>query len=250
MLFAWRGEREPLQAITDELSDTIERGEGLSLALLLTVTALLHNGNGRYGDALAAAQQACEHEDVVAYGLALVELIEAGVRVGRPGVARPALDRLIERTQASGTDWALGIETASSGSRAAAAWSTSPVPGCSTANGCVVRTAESTRASNFEQPTRCSAALGRPGLPSAHVTSSWQRVRRCGGALTTGGACSPRRRLTLPGLHETAFRTPRSALNCSSVLVRCVPEARDHLSQPAEPAPRQQPRPVVTSATG
>jgi hypothetical protein len=54
----------------------------------------------------------------------------------------------------------------------------------------------------------------------------------------------------LPGLHETAFRTPRSALNCSSVLVRCVPEARDHLSQPAEPAPRQQPRPVVTSATG
>ena len=49
----------------------------------------------------------------MAYGWALVELIEAGVRVGRPDEAAAALDRLSERTQASGTEWALGIEAGS-----------------------------------------------------------------------------------------------------------------------------------------
>jgi hypothetical protein len=116
MLAAWRGDREQLQAIADGPGrSAMERGEGLSFALLLSTTALLHNGNGRYGDALVAARRACEHEDLIAYGSALVELIEAGVRVGRPHEAAAALDRLRERTQASGTDWALGIE---SGSRA------------------------------------------------------------------------------------------------------------------------------------
>jgi ATP/maltotriose-dependent transcriptional regulator MalT len=46
----------------------------------------------------------------MAYGRALVELIEAGVRGGRPDEAATALDRLSERTRASGTQWALGIE--------------------------------------------------------------------------------------------------------------------------------------------
>ena len=89
------------------------RGEGYVLGLCLWMTALLHNGHGRYGEALTAAQQACEHEDVIAYGWSLVELIEAGVRVGRHAEAATALDRLSERTQASGTDWALGIEAGS-----------------------------------------------------------------------------------------------------------------------------------------
>jgi DNA-binding CsgD family transcriptional regulator len=114
MLAAWRGDRDQLHAMADNaLPGALARGEGLSLALLLSTTALLHNGNGRYGDALAAARQACEHEDVIAYGCALVELIEAGVRVGRPDESAAALDRLSERTRASGTDWALGIEAVS-----------------------------------------------------------------------------------------------------------------------------------------
>ena len=71
---------------------------------------MLHNGHGHYGEALAAALQACEHEDAIFYGWALVELIEAGVRGGRPDEAAAALDRLSERTRASGTEWALGIE--------------------------------------------------------------------------------------------------------------------------------------------
>jgi DNA-binding CsgD family transcriptional regulator len=71
---------------------------------------LLHNAQGHYDAALADAQDACRHEDVMSYGWALAELIEAGVRVGRPAEAAAALERLSERTRASGTEWALGIE--------------------------------------------------------------------------------------------------------------------------------------------
>jgi DNA-binding CsgD family transcriptional regulator len=46
----------------------------------------------------------------MAYGWGLVELIEAGVRSGAADEAASALDRLSERTQASGTEWALGSE--------------------------------------------------------------------------------------------------------------------------------------------
>ncbi|MGN6168040.1 MAG: helix-turn-helix transcriptional regulator, partial [Solirubrobacteraceae bacterium] len=90
--------------------DATERGEGSAVGATLWLAALLHNGHGHYGEALAAARKACEHEDVVFYGWALVELIEAGVRDGRPDEAAAALDRLSERTLASGTQWALGIE--------------------------------------------------------------------------------------------------------------------------------------------
>jgi DNA-binding CsgD family transcriptional regulator len=114
LLAAWRGDAEQLQAITaNDMQSVMARGEGLSVALHLSTTGLLHNGNGRYGDALAAAQQACEFDDVIAYGSSLVELIEAAARVGRPDEAGSALDRLRERTWASGTNWALGIEAGS-----------------------------------------------------------------------------------------------------------------------------------------
>jgi DNA-binding CsgD family transcriptional regulator len=86
------------------------RGEGSGLAMFWWLTALRHNGHGRYGEALTDAMRACEHEDVIAYGGALVELIEAAVRAGRPDEAAAALQRLSERTQAAGTEWALGVQ--------------------------------------------------------------------------------------------------------------------------------------------
>jgi DNA-binding CsgD family transcriptional regulator len=109
MLAAARGDEAP--ALFEwSWRNLTERGEGSGLGQLWWLTALLHNGHGRYGEALVAARKACEHEDVMAYGWALVELIEAGVRGGRPEEAAAALDRLSERTRASGTQWALGIE--------------------------------------------------------------------------------------------------------------------------------------------
>ena len=110
-LAASRGDDAQVQALTDgPLRGAMTRGEGAALGGAGWFTALLHNGHGRYGDALAAAQRACEHEDVIFYGWALVELIEAGVRSGRSEEATAALDRLSERSQAAGTEWALGVE--------------------------------------------------------------------------------------------------------------------------------------------
>jgi DNA-binding CsgD family transcriptional regulator len=72
---------------------------------------VLDNGLGRYQDALAAAQLACEdpHEQVFSTWAA-AELIEAASRSGVPGHAAGALQRLSDGARASGTDWALGTE--------------------------------------------------------------------------------------------------------------------------------------------
>jgi DNA-binding CsgD family transcriptional regulator len=71
------------------------------------------NGLGQYERALSAAQRACEHEDVGQYGWALTELVEAATRTRRRDIADGALARLSARTQASATDWAIGIEARS-----------------------------------------------------------------------------------------------------------------------------------------
>ena len=112
MLVAARGDQAEVLSESAWRS-AAERGEGSAVGLYWWLTALLHNSHGHYGEALTAARQACEHEDVMAYGWALVELIEAGARVDRPDEAAAALDRLSERTRASGTEWALGIEAGS-----------------------------------------------------------------------------------------------------------------------------------------
>ena len=74
---------------------------------------MLYNGLGRYKDAHAAAERACEHDDLGLFAWPLVELVEASARSGSLDVAAAALRRLEERTRAAGTDWALGIEARS-----------------------------------------------------------------------------------------------------------------------------------------
>jgi DNA-binding CsgD family transcriptional regulator len=111
MLAAARGERDEVQSFFDYLQQNVTaRGEGSAFGLIWWLFAMLHNGHGRYDDAFAAAQQACGHEDVMSFGWALAELVEAGVRAERVDDAAAALDRLRERTSAAGTDWALGVE--------------------------------------------------------------------------------------------------------------------------------------------
>ncbi|MGZ4251130.1 MAG: AAA family ATPase, partial [Solirubrobacteraceae bacterium] len=111
MLLTARGDPAQTHALLEwGRRNGAERGEGSVLGASGWLTALLHNSHGHYAEALTAARQACEHEDAIFYGWALVELIEAGVRGGRPEEAAAALDRLSERTRASGTEWALGIE--------------------------------------------------------------------------------------------------------------------------------------------
>jgi ATP/maltotriose-dependent transcriptional regulator MalT len=76
-------------------------------------TAVLHNGLGHYPAALAAAQQASEHDELGFGVWVLPELIEAAVRCGEREIAAAALDQLSERTSLSGSQWARGIEARS-----------------------------------------------------------------------------------------------------------------------------------------
>jgi DNA-binding CsgD family transcriptional regulator len=114
MLAAWRGnEAEGFELIEAGRAEATARGEGMGLGVVDWATALLYNGRGRHAEALAAAQRGCEHDDVGLFAWSLVELIEAGARSGATDAASVALERLSERTRASGTDWALGIEAGS-----------------------------------------------------------------------------------------------------------------------------------------
>jgi DNA-binding CsgD family transcriptional regulator len=114
MVAAYCGnEAEALELIEAGRRDATARGQGMALSMVECANALLLNGLGRYEEALAAGQRACAQDELSLYALALVELVEAAVRSGRPRVAATALERLGERTRASGTEWALGIEARS-----------------------------------------------------------------------------------------------------------------------------------------
>jgi DNA-binding CsgD family transcriptional regulator len=114
MLAAYRGnETEALELINAGRQEAVTRGQGMALSIAECASAVLFNGLGRYDEALASARRACARDELSLVQLALAELIEAAVRSKRPGVAATALERLSERTQASGTEWALGIEARS-----------------------------------------------------------------------------------------------------------------------------------------
>jgi DNA-binding CsgD family transcriptional regulator len=100
-----------IEAATTEL---VRRGDGQGLRFVHWVTAVLHNGLGRYEEALAAAQQAGEDTHASWWrDWGLVELIEAAARSGKTELAVDALGQLSQATAASGTDWALGLEARS-----------------------------------------------------------------------------------------------------------------------------------------
>jgi DNA-binding CsgD family transcriptional regulator len=110
LLVAWRGhEANALQHLAWAGENSTKRGEGRAFAQTGYISAILYNGLGRYDDALAGAQLACEYDDLAVRGYALVELIEAAARGTARDVAAEALGELEQRTLAAGTDWALGI---------------------------------------------------------------------------------------------------------------------------------------------
>jgi AAA ATPase-like protein/regulatory LuxR family protein len=114
LLVASRGrEAAAVTAIEAATAEATARGEGRALGLAGYATALLRNGLGHYPAALAAAREACEYEDLGFYGSSLVELVEAATRGGVPAAAATAVEQLDERTRASGTAWALGIQARS-----------------------------------------------------------------------------------------------------------------------------------------
>ena len=110
VLAAWRG----MQPGTPELfATTVEgataRGEGLTVSSAEISLAYLHNGLGNYDRALVAASRLSELDELAHSSVALPELVEAAVRADQPERAAAALDKLVSRAGASGTQWALGM---------------------------------------------------------------------------------------------------------------------------------------------
>ena len=91
----------------------IVRGEGVLLTFGEHTRAVLHNGLGHYQAALDAAQSASAQDELMLSVWSLPELVEAAARCGRTELAADALGWLCERTQAAGTELALGIEACS-----------------------------------------------------------------------------------------------------------------------------------------
>jgi DNA-binding CsgD family transcriptional regulator len=111
-LAAWQGDDAKVAALTaTSMEEVIARGEGIGLSMVHWTQAFLHNAAGRSQEALSAAERALEYPATLLYRRwGLIELIEAAVRSGRPERALGAVERLAETTQASGTEWAQGVE--------------------------------------------------------------------------------------------------------------------------------------------
>jgi DNA-binding CsgD family transcriptional regulator len=88
-------------------------GEGIVLTFAEHARAVLYNGLGRYDAALAPAQSAGNRDELMASVWSLPELVEAATRCGKADVATAAMESLSERTRATGTELALGIEARS-----------------------------------------------------------------------------------------------------------------------------------------
>jgi DNA-binding CsgD family transcriptional regulator len=112
-LLALRGHPELAEPLIQHcLDDVVARGEGVGVNMTLWARAVLCNGICRYEDALRAASvAAAEPLELGPPKWALAELVEAGARSGNTEAAAAALEELSAMTRASGSDWALGIET-------------------------------------------------------------------------------------------------------------------------------------------
>jgi DNA-binding CsgD family transcriptional regulator len=108
---ALRGrEAELTELIQTSVREAEARGEGLALTVTEMLSGTLYLGLGRYDEALAAVRHAQRYHEIGPAIWMLTELIEAAARSGESQLGGHALELLVKTTQASGTDWALGIE--------------------------------------------------------------------------------------------------------------------------------------------
>ncbi|MET9275941.1 AAA family ATPase [Kribbella sp. NPDC003557] len=114
VLAAWQGRRDFLRGVLPTIrTQARQRGDALTLAAAQLAEAVLHNGAGHYEQALAAAREAVEADQLALSGWARAELIEAGTRCGRRDLAAAALSRLDADADAARTPWVLGVQAVS-----------------------------------------------------------------------------------------------------------------------------------------
>ena len=227
-LAAFRGDEAQTSALIEGSEPAaIARGEGVELTFAEHGRAVLHNGLGHYQAALDPAQSASAQDELMLSVWSLPELVEAAARCGRTDLAADALERLTERTQAAGTELALGIEARSrallsdgepadastarqsSGSAAPACVPPWPAPTSCTASGSVGRTAAGTHASSCAPPTRGSPRWASRRSLNAAVASCWPRARPCASGWSRRAMSSPHRKCRSPSSLVTGLATRR-----------------------------------------
>ena len=119
-LAASQGRQAEVSALIEVTAgDVTERGEGIAMSVAEWANALLHNGLGRYREAMRAAQQALYYQEYPGMrypgiaNWAAAELVEASARSGMTETAAATCRWIAEMTSASGTSWALGVEARS-----------------------------------------------------------------------------------------------------------------------------------------
>ncbi|MGW5195294.1 AAA family ATPase [Kribbella sp. NPDC004138] len=110
MLAAWEGRQDVLRGMLPTARrQARQRADALTLTATHLAEAVLHNGAGHYEQALAAAREAVEADQLALSGWARAELIEAATRCGQGDVAAAELSRLDADADAAATPWALGV---------------------------------------------------------------------------------------------------------------------------------------------
>jgi DNA-binding CsgD family transcriptional regulator len=105
----WESEAVPLIEAT--IAAATAAGQGIAATFAYWGTSILRNGQGRYADAVSAAEHASyDMPQALTSVLALPELVEAAARTGNTQLAAGAMDQLAATTQPGGTDWGLGLE--------------------------------------------------------------------------------------------------------------------------------------------
>jgi ATP/maltotriose-dependent transcriptional regulator MalT len=111
LLAAWRGaEARAAELIEATAREATAHGLGRFVAFASYASAVVYNGLGRHDAARDAAARAFAGDHMARDPLLLPELAEAASRTGDTALLRVALERLTERTRATPTEWALGIE--------------------------------------------------------------------------------------------------------------------------------------------
>jgi DNA-binding CsgD family transcriptional regulator len=107
-------EAKASELINGVITHAMAGGQGTALQYAHWANSVLMNGLGRYEGARAAAVEASEHApELHIASWALSELIEAATRTENSELAKRALTRLGEHTEACDSDWALGIHARS-----------------------------------------------------------------------------------------------------------------------------------------
>ena len=110
-LAAFRGrEAEASALIRNTIRTANANGQGRIVSFATYASAVLYNGLGRYGAARDAARRVIERNVIGYDSLVIAELAEAASRTGDAVLLDDASAWIHERTAATPTDWATGIE--------------------------------------------------------------------------------------------------------------------------------------------